>query len=297
MEIDTKGNKFEPSRDSLDELLRLAYWPDESDDPIDQLLATAQWPDLPAQALTPSQSGARRAYVVALAVTASIVAFAVWGFTPSGMRHTRREVEDRLPQAKGRNTAANGQSNRISVLPIRNASPSLVHPRLHTTQRLEELRFQTILVRNLQGVSSEIDKTLVTFLSRREALPGEDLEPIIEKLRGDRTQIERRLMDYSARLSGRQQVAAIELLSAIGSEASVPLLLRLRLKESTREPALRAIIKLADVKTLSRLWRSEPDPTLRSDILEAIHARADQQTLFFTLATEGKSVCRKHGWD
>ena len=158
-----------------------------------------------------------------------------------------------------------------------------------------ELRLQMLLARGLSPASSESDKLIHQFLARRLVQPDSDLEQLAEPLCDRHHEIERRLLQCFGRLSGEQQSAAIELLGCVGSEASVPLLMRLRHKPSTHEPAVRVLIKLADGRTLSRLLRSESDPVLRVEIAAALYTKNDQQTLRFVLASEGDMSCREPG--
>jgi len=283
--------------DRLDELLRSASWPDEASDRLDELLRMAEWPEAMAQPqVKVERSWMRFAYAAAVAV---LVGLTLWGLSidrrplaPTGVRIATPPVTERQTVSGTKSTPRD--SRRPAEPPAIGDTPIML-PARSPALAPGELRFRMLLTRSLPTAASETDEAIHRFLAHRIAQPNGDLATLIEPFVRRRTEVERRLLDCFGRLSDAQEVAAIELLSHIGSEASVPLLLRMRSRTSTHEPAIRALLELADARTLSRLLRSEADSALRDDIAEAIRARNDQRTLLFTLATQGEPLCRERG--
>jgi hypothetical protein len=146
-------------------------------------------------------------------------------------------------------------------------------------------------VRSVPADGDVIDR----LLAQRIADPDGDLQDLSQPLLAERAQCEARLLERFNTFAGAQEAAAIELLSCVGSEASVPLLMQLSHKPATHAPAVRALLKIAGTKTLARLAFNEWNPDLREEITAALRARGDEQTAVFVLATQGEQSCSKPG--
>ena len=145
-----------------------------------------------------------------------------------------------------------------------------------------------ILARYRIGLPSDGGDVIDQLLVQRIAEPDGDLQELVEPLLADRAHYEGRLLERFQTFSGEQELAAIELLSCIGSDACVPLLLRLSHRAATRVPAIHALLRTADTRTLTWLALREWNPDLREEITAALRARGDEQAVAFVLATQGE---------
>ena len=251
-----------PARDSLDELLRSAQWPDDAADPLDRLLHMAQWPELVGNSLPDVRRIVRRtkrkriltAVGAAAAVLFAAVAFRAAlhvGDKPAG---GTRPAE--APQAK---SAVDDQPKTVSQLPPR------------------EVRLRMILEQVREKTAAD-DKTLDCVIAGRIAEPGGDLEELVQPLMPRRAELEQRLLERFTMFVGEREPAAVELLGCLGGETSLPLLKRERFKPATHAAAIRALLNLADSETLARLERQELDVGLREEIAADLQSRGEKQT-------------------
>ncbi|MFZ5833690.1 MAG: HEAT repeat domain-containing protein [Planctomycetota bacterium] len=302
MQNDTHNSVSGPTSDPLDELLRSALWPEESSDRLDDLLRMAQWPEAAVVPPVRPRKGPGK-LIYAASAAALLVALALCSLLASGGRLSpdvaSTIARNGQPSVSG-SVSAPSDLQPAAELPvpaeavvIRPGAARINPPDLSRVIAPGELRVRMLLARSGPPASSGSEALIHRFLAHRVAQPDGNLNELVEPLLDQRSDVERYLLDCFNSLAGEQEAAAIELLGYVGSEASVPLLLRLRKKPSTHRAAVRALVELADARTLSRLVRSEADPGLRNDIAEALRARADQQTLLFTLATEGELSCRE----
>jgi hypothetical protein len=165
------------------------------------------------------------------------------------------------------------------------------------TARWQRLRVEMILARSQATWQSKEDELLDRTVAQRMVEPGGDLQQLVEPLMPDRAEYERLLLARLDALVGRQELAAIEVLGCIGSEASVPRLVYLSLKPAVHLPAIRALLAIADGGTLAWLAHDEPDPGLQGEILAALQSRGDEQAQFFVLTQQGARPCFDCGLD
>lgn len=84
---------------------------------------------------------------------------------------------------------------------------------------------------------------------------------------GSRTAIEQHLLDDIKRRSGAEQLAAIRLLGAIGTDSSLPTLLYLYAVEHTRAAAAASVAELLAPNQLAARIVGEPDPERQRHLL------------------------------
>jgi hypothetical protein len=311
-----------PDADPLDALLRLAQWPDDDPDPLNQLLRVAQWPEPPADpvrdrrylyarlSLVDSSDGRRKrtkVFAVAglTAVAVSLMVLLLWSARVARDRSATHVAttsdHDVAPHVSKlepgattadrtfRPTLAQAPSPKAEV--ERATAPEISPSTISRAMAPGELRLRMLLARSRARSSSEADELIHGFLAHRVAEPDGDLEGLIQPLLARRAELEQRLLGQFHRFAGEQQSAAIELLGRLGGRASMPLLLQLRLRPSTHVVAVRALLNIADARTLARLALTEGDLVLRKEITAALRDRGDRQTLSFVLATEGERPC------
>jgi len=289
--------------DPLDELLQQAQWPNASADPLDQLLRMARWPEPLSPQVSPRRPTKRRmawALTSAAAAAGLLVAVALWGWRFRGDESSADKpgkVAARLPLEPPKSNGTTVPSKlRPTEAPETSAEterPSIVfaeanHLPTPPAMLPGGLRLQMLLARNEARWQSKEDELLDRTLAQRVVEPGGDLQQLVQPLLAERAEYERRLLERLNTLAGERRLAAIELLGCLGSEASVAPILQLSLRPATHELAVRALLEIADARTLARLARNELDPDLQEEILEVLHARGDEQTLFFALATLGE---------
>ena len=112
-------------------------------------------------------------------------------------------------------------------------------------------------------------------MAGRVAEPGGDLRALTRPLLAQRAEYERRLLECFRNLNVAQQMAALNVLGCIGSEASTPLVLYASLHPSLHQPAIRAMIEIGDAETLARLTPKEADAELQEQMLAALLARGE----------------------
>ena len=116
------------------------------------------------------------------------------------------------------------------------------------------LRLQMLLARDQAMWQTKEDELLSRTLAQRVIEPEGDLEELVQPLLANRAEYERRLLERLGTLAGQWKLAAIELLSCIGSEASLPIMLHLSLLPTTHAAAVRA---RSELPTRER-WRGWP---------------------------------------
>jgi hypothetical protein len=281
MKNEPDSKRMGPIEDSLDELLRLAQWPDEASDPLDGLLRLAQWPkpgerSLPDARRIQRQRKWRWTLAAASAVAAILLAgVVVW--TARGLGDKDSNIPGtRCPTAVGMPTGDN-------------TPPEVAHSAPDT---LRGERLNTVLAKLRSVGIFEDDTVLDRIVDRRIAEPDGDLEKLVQPLVARRADFEQRLLGRFYMFTGRREPVAVEMLGCIGSDASVPLLLHVRFKSSTHAAAIRALLKLADVGTLAQLEFQEPDAGLRQEISAALPPRDDgQMTVSTPIFEKGDQLC------
>jgi hypothetical protein len=274
--------------DSLDALLRSAQWPDDASDPLDSLLRSAQWPEPAGECRRPAarvprlrESSAtfaerkatlRRKWVfIAVGATAAAVVLAIVAV------ESARKMANR-PSANGTRVVA-GNNPKIT-------SPPLL-PR--------EERMRLILQQVRERPAAE-DEAIDRLIARRIGDPDGDLEELVQPLMPRRAEFEQRMLARFNTFLGERETAAVELLGWLGSEASLPLLRHERYKPSAHVAAVRALLRLADNRTLARLERQEWDADLREEIAAELQSRNDRQIETSTLF-KGDQSCLGTGSD
>ena len=275
--------RFGLGDNSLDELLRSAQWPDAASDPLDRLLRLAEWPE-PAklswkEVLRIGQRRKRKrifAVVGAAAAAVLLAAVAIW---------TARGLRDKS-SSKVAETAAGKAIAPQSVSPAGDNPKSVSQP-----LPPREVRLRVILEQIREKTAAD-DVKLNRIIARRMAEPDGDLEGLVGPLVARRSEFEQRLLERFSTFLGERESAAIELLGYLGSETSLPLLSRERLKPSTHAAAVRALLNLADSETLAQLERQEWDAGLRQEIAAVLQSRDDRQTTASTrIFKKGDQSC------
>jgi hypothetical protein len=321
---DNKDNA-EPNRafDPLDELLRQAQWPDVAQDPLDDLLRMAQWPEpramgnglpaLPSLVKTPVSTvterrtarSLRKVWTLAGLATAAavLVAVAVWGprfpgnpsangpfdQTVVGPTQEASKPVVTTPQSAPQPTAVS-QTHRVSDLPsivYQDSKPFTIPPAMQPGG----LRLQMLLARSRPRWQSKEDELLDRALAQRTIDPQGNLQQLVQPLLAQRAEYERRLLERINTLTDSEAAAALEFLGCLGSEAAVPTLVCQSHRPSAHKPAVRALVKIANAKTLAWLLSTEPDSGLRQEILAALSAQDDKQTFLFVLTSLGERPC------
>jgi hypothetical protein len=268
-----------PIEVSLDELLRVAHWPDEASDPLDGLLRLAQWPE-PGERLLPNvrridRHRTRMRIVAAIGVAAAVLlaAVAIWTAPDSGGK------------------SSDGVPNTAAVLPPSAAQaiaddPKSVAPSLQP----REVRLRAIF-EQVRRVSAAEDESIDRIVAQRVAEPDGDLEELVQPLLPRRADVEQRLLRRFSTFVGPRESAAVELLGRLGSKASLPLLMCERFKPATHAAAIYALLELADARTLARLEDDEWDDDLRQEIADAAQSQESPQRTTSTLFTQGDQSC------
>ena len=252
---------------ALDDLLKTAQWPDRDSDPLDKLLRTARWPEANAEASRLWQWWRDQQHfrhvvdlrkvkwrnvtfaALAAAVTASFIVLTVWNKQPSRSKPVVAEP-----------AIVAGNSAPKPIVPAATSAHVdsfnfAAGPRRIFTTRPEDIIEQMQLARSqaLTRLAPESDDPIDQILAQRIAEPDGDLQELAEPLLADREDSERHLLERLQTFTGERAVAATELLGCIGSEVSLPYLMRLSRMPQTHEPAVRALLKLADTRILRNL--------------------------------------------
>ena len=267
-----------PAHDSLDALLSSAEWPDDAADPLDRALRMALWPE-PADSPLPDlrlldRRKRRRRVLAAIGTAAAAVVLAAAAIRAVRDAGNPADGGFRTPRALPVVSAASDKTGIVSrPLPPR------------------EVRLRMILEQVRKETAAE-DAALDRIIARRIAEPSGDLEELAQPLIARRSDYEQRLLQGFGRFIGQREPAAVELVGCLGSETSIPLLLRERLKTETHAAAVRALLNLADARTLTRLAYKEWDPGLRDEIAAELQSREEKQTTASTFIFEkGDQSC------
>jgi hypothetical protein len=312
--------------DPLDSLLRMAQWPDDAPDPLDELLRLARWPEPAAEsgddwrqqmvrwqsrthagdvhAKSPRELAAtvgRKAVRTAWVIAGSLVAVVFAALTLYSIRLVSERlsmdtitkvVPDLTPQASISTSAPHDRDFPLpevrEVLPDAALFQDTSITREELYQRMQRARYQ---LRTRLEDQNPVDQ----ILTLRIAEPDGDLQELVQPLLDHRAEHERRLLERFSSFSGGRASAAMEVLSCIGSDASLPLLMQLSRQPATHVAAVRALLKLAEPRMLVRLAQNEPDYALREEIVAALRTRGDEQRLVFILAEQGEYSCLKPG--
>jgi hypothetical protein len=297
-----RGIESKHSLDPLDSLLRSASWPDESVDPLDELLRMAQWPEpiiVPPVRTPPvdrtSVHSVAAASVIAISLVILIAAAGLYSrdlalLPPKTQDNNLARSAQHSPSAMAQTSTTVGtqQSREARRAQIRQDRSDRLQA-LHAVARRDVQREQ-LLARALPLGSSENDVLIRQFILLPKPIDAANEDAVIRPLMDRRSDIEQRLLETFDRFTGEQEVAAIELLEWVGSEKSVRLLMRLRLKPSTQRAATAALVKLGDPTTLWRMLRTESDVMLRDSIIDALREKADRRSLQLILASKGDTL-------
>ncbi len=161
----------------------------------------------------------------------------------------------------------------------------------------QRLRLEMILAQSEATWQTPEDEVLDRTVAQRMIEPDGNLEQLVQPLLAHRAEYERLLLARFDTFAGRQQLAAVEVLGGIGSEASVPRLVYESLTPAVHLPAVRALLGIADAGTLAWLAHDEPDPGLQEEITTALQSRGDEQTQLLALIPEGVRPCCECGLD
>jgi hypothetical protein len=268
----------DPVEDSLDELLRSARWPDDAADPLNALLRVAQWPEPVGSSLPDVRRiGRRRKWttvVAAVGTAAAAVLLVVMAIRAARDVGDKPADGSRLAKAPPAISAVGDQPKTVS--------PALLPLEVRLRMIMEQVRERSALE----------DEAIDRLVARRVVEPDGDLEELVQPLLAQRAEFEQRLLGRFNTFLGERETAAVELLGCLGSEASLPLVLRERLKPSTHAAAIRALLQLADTETLAQLERQEMDAGMREEIAAALRSPDDNQTTASTLIfAEGDQSC------
>ena len=217
--------KNEPD-DTFDELLRSAQWPDDASDPLNRLLHMAEWPEpvgnpLPDVWRIVRRKKRRRTLATVGAAAAVLFAAAFFASVTFRVGHTGDSFADgtRMPQPPQARIAVDDQPRTVLPLPPR------------------EVRLRMIL-EQVREMNTAEDKAIDRIIERRVREPDGDLSELVQPLLARRAEFEQRILARFNTFLGKREPAAVELLGLLGSEDSLPLLLRERLKPETHAIAV-----------------------------------------------------------
>jgi len=313
--------------DPLDKLLHMAQWPDLPEGSLPHWRQQmARWQSRRATervcekpqidpALARRKEGQRekrrKAWAIAsgVVVAAFLLATGLWSKRFSNDKTTAdvptQVVQNRTPEAAEPAATEDGRDCRSAT--VRETFPEAVvsqqtvaatnSPLFSRAMPHEELYQRMFHNRNQVWALPEDEDSIDRIVAQRIAEPDGDLQELVQPLLAERAEYEQRLLERLRTFNRERISAAIELLGCVGSEASVPLVLRWSLDPATHAPAVRALLNIADTRMLARLALNEPDPELREEITGALRARGDKQTLFFVLAVQGEYSCLESGSD
>ena len=125
------------------------------------------------------------------------------------------------------------------------------------------------------------------------------LEQQDQHLRFTRLQVESYLANAVERLPKQQATSAFRILCRVGSQSSLPLILKYRNVEVTRADAALAISKLADARLLAQLILETNDADVQSQLMAGLLCRHDPDSLDLFLELTAKhdlySAAQKSG--
>ena len=126
-----------------------------------------------------------------------------------------------------------------------------------------------------------------------------ELEQQTEQLRFVRQQLESYLVGAVERLPKQQATSAFRILCRVGSQSSLPLILKYRSIEATQPDAALAISKLADARLLKQLILETDNTDLQSQLMAGLLCRHDADSLDLFLELTAKhdlySAAQKSG--
>lgn len=246
--------------DALDRLLAQARWPEPSAESLRRL--DAAWSQL-----APSPRRTRKLWWTAVAAAAAVLLIA---FATSFLllRNDSQKIVN-VP------TDPETPTDRIAEAPVVIASraPSL---------------WEQAAMLNADSPAAAIDRIQPAIDQAIAALtnpPRADLYVIAASLlrSGDRPAIERHLLDDLDRRSGPERIAAIRILGATGTEASLPVLLAMSEEEEQRAAAA-SIAELVTPAQLAALIENEPDADRQRRLLGILATHPAPQSLSSYLA-------------
>jgi len=151
--------------------------------------------------------------------------------------------------------------------------------------------YEASLFRRLTAAKSPTPRAaedvLARALAERVKNPAGDLDSLGRPLLARRHAHERELLRRLARCDEKGRIAAIDLLSRVGTPVSVPWLVQLSQYPPTHEAATRALGRLADPRMVSQLIRRETSPNLRRELLGCLLLRRDFDSLCVYLSFVG----------
>lgn len=286
-------------RDLLDSLLREADWPG----PDPQSLARLQkhWRVLsPSRPRTPHLSF-RRGMALAAALAGVAAGALLWHMSQpddepqlaAPVPFPERElspVEQAPPVPSGPFTreveTSEGPTTDTPESPRHIDEP--VEPTRVATAReptaYESLLFLAEQRRTSAARQEQIDQWATAAIEKLVANPAADFRTVGTPPGMARPAIEARMLALAQRLQGEERVAAIRLLAIVGTQRSVPILLKWSAHPATRDAAIRSLATLADSALLGKLVAAEQNLALRQELLASLLKRGDATSVAIFLS-------------
>jgi len=278
----------------------------QNTDPLDELLASAVWPlprpDQLKRLRASWQTRARSARLIRRSMVAAAVllvaGLAIWqlrtvreDFGPQpGPKHYIAEkpvsstLDDILdaPEIESSPSSAQFAAGKQAPSPITQASPAAENVLdrllvLSVDRRRRELSEAAAIRPDIDRLDEAIEE-LTSGKSTLEQLQ-QSLSPQAEVL-------EPRLVDLVRQSTGPRQIASLQLLAAVGTARSLPILMELRETAELRREATRGVARLALPIAIARLVIQEADGETQRLLLSALLERNTREAvdLFLNLA-------------
>jgi hypothetical protein len=274
--------------DPLDEILRAAVWPEPEPERLARL--QRRWRELSAAAL-PRRWSAWSAAAVAVAA-GLLVVIGLWRFLPKPGVEPKQVAPARVPETPA--------STRLAETPpappptpdgpgdVDSSVPPPPRPWPVAWSRpardYEQLAFWVVTHRGQPAAERTPDDLLERAIQQRLGNPDADPSTAARPLMADPRSYRRRLVQRIEQSEGPTRTAAIELLGAVGSRESLPLLVELSRDLRTRPAAVGALTRLADSDVLGQVISEESNFELQEELCAALLTRQDSRSLAVYLA-------------
>jgi HEAT repeat protein len=160
--------------------------------------------------------------------------------------------------------------------------PPIESSRLATARQpnaYESLVFLAAQRRKPAASPKQIDRWTAEAIARLIADPATDPVTVAAPLMMERPSAEARLIALARQSHGEEQFAAIRLLARVGTQRSVPILVKLSELPATHAAAIHSLAVLADPAALGNFIAAEQNPALRQELLAALLQRGDAPSM------------------
>jgi hypothetical protein len=286
--------------------------PHTSSHPLDELLRGARWPTATSQQLHRLRknwlyrSRVPRLVRLALAAAAIVAAtgLAIWQYRWSsdesvpedGPVFRVAEKRSAVETSTARTNTAEGAlvpSGSDLALPQQGDVPPLATIEAENTleylliQSAERRRSDSQTHRAAADLQDRIDKAVTSLALRQQTL--DELQVDLTTQAAD---CEQHLVGLIQQSTGAKRRAAIQLLSAIGTQRSLPTLMALAQSAELRKDAIPGIARLASPQLLARLAMMETDVAMQRQLMAALLERNTRESvdLFLNLTADPRTA-------